>query len=75
VLANPKVYTLSRTMSALAATQSGFDAIVSNTTFHFRANTINLLSAEFLALVKEHLSAGGIVFYNTTDSRRVQRTG
>lgn len=52
-----------------------FDAIVSNTSFHFRANASNLLSAEFLALVGEHLNPGGTLFYNTTSSDRVQRTG
>jgi hypothetical protein len=52
-----------------------FDAIVTNATYHFRANATNLLSVEFLNLVKEHLKPGGIVFYNTTDSSRVQRTG
>jgi predicted membrane-bound spermidine synthase len=52
-----------------------FDAIVSNTTWHFRANVTNLLSTEFLTLVRRHLSPNGIVFYNTTDSDRVQRTG
>jgi spermidine synthase len=52
-----------------------FDAIVSNTTWHFRANVTNLLSEEFLGLVRGHLNAGGIFFYNTTDSDRVQRTG
>ena len=51
-----------------------FDAVVSNTTWHFRANSANLLSLEFLALVKQHLNPGGVFFYNTTDSRRVQRT-
>ena len=48
---------------------------MSNTTWHFRANVTNLLSAEFLALIKEHLNPGGVFFYNTTDSDRVQRTG
>jgi spermidine synthase len=52
-----------------------FDAIVSNTTWHFRANVTNLLSAEFLAIAKHHLNEGGIFFYNTTDAARVQRTG
>ena len=52
-----------------------FDAIVSNTTWYFRANVTNLLSAEFFALVKDHLNPGGIFFYNTTDSARAQRTG
>jgi spermidine synthase len=54
--------------------QMHFDAIVSNTTFHFRANITNLLSLEFLALVRQHLNPGGIFFYNTTGSRRAQRT-
>jgi hypothetical protein len=49
--------------------------IVSNTTWHFRANVTNLVSREFLALVKEHLNPGGVFFYNTTGSDRVQRTG
>ena len=52
-----------------------FDAIVINSTFHFRANATNLLSADFLAILKAHLNPGGIVFYTTTDSSRVQRTG
>ncbi|ABS25817.1 fused MFS/spermidine synthase [Anaeromyxobacter sp. Fw109-5] len=52
-----------------------FDAIVSNTTYHFRAHASSLLSAEFLALVRGHLRPGGIFFYNTTGSERAQRTG
>jgi spermidine synthase len=52
-----------------------FDAIVSNTTWHFRANVTNLLSAEFLALIKQHLKPGGVFFYNTTGADRAQRTG
>ena len=51
-----------------------FDAIVSNTTWNFRANVSNLLSAEFLKLVQQHLNPRGIMFYNTTGSDRVQRT-
>lgn len=51
-----------------------FDAIVSNTTWHFRANTTNLLSMEFLRLADAHLAPGGVLYYNTTDSPRVQRT-
>jgi spermidine synthase len=51
-----------------------FDAVVSNTTWNFRANVTNLLSTEFLELAKRHLNPGGILFYNTTDSDRVQRT-
>lgn len=55
--------------------QRRFDAIVANTTYHFRANATNLLSTDFLTILKAHLNPGGIVFYNTTDSSRIQRTG
>jgi spermidine synthase len=51
-----------------------FDAVVSNTTWYFRASVTNLLSVEFLDLVRHHLNPGGIFFYNTTSSDRVQRT-
>src|SRR5262249_3434979 len=52
-----------------------FDAIVMNATYHFRANATALLSREFLALIEQHMSLGGTVFYNSTESARVQRTG
>ena len=34
----------------------------------------NLLSTEFLELAKARLAPGGVMFYNTTGSERVQRT-
>jgi spermidine synthase len=52
-----------------------FDAIVQNTTWHFRMMISNLLSEEYLALVKSRLEPGGIFLYNTTSSARAQRTG
>ncbi len=52
-----------------------FDAIVSNTTWYFRASVTNLLSIEFLDIVRRRLNPGGIFFYNTTDSDRAQRSG
>lgn len=52
-----------------------FDMIVMNTTFFMRAQASLLLSREMLTLVRERLAPGGVVMYNTTDSRRVQRTG
>lgn len=77
VLANPKVTIVTddgrRWLRANASRH--FDAIVSNTTWHFRASVTNLLSVEFLELVQRHLNPGGIFFYNTTESDRVQRTG
>lgn len=52
-----------------------FDLIVANTTFHWRAGASNLLSVEFLDLVRRHLQPGGIYYYNTTSSNAVQKTG
>ena len=52
-----------------------FDWIVMNTTFNWRANNTNLLSAEFLQLAHQHLTPGGVLYYNTTWSREVQATG
>jgi spermidine synthase len=77
VLSNPKVTVITddgRRWLRLNP-QRRFDAVVSNTTWHFRANVSNLLSAEFLELVRNRLSPGGILFYNTTDSDSVLRTG
>jgi len=52
-----------------------FDAIVSNTTHNWRSNATNLLSSEFLQLIRQHLNAGGVMFYNTTDSEEAMATG
>jgi len=43
-----------------------YDVIVMNTTFYWRSQANNLLSAEFLALCRRHLRPGGIVYFNTT---------
>jgi spermidine synthase len=51
-----------------------FDVIVSNTTFHWRANTTNLLSVEFLEAVRAHLNPGGIFHFNTTGSADAYKT-
>jgi hypothetical protein len=52
-----------------------FDAIVMNTTYHWRSNVSNLLSAEFLQLIRQHLNPGGVHFYNTTESKEAMATG
>lgn len=54
--------------------QQMFDAIVMNTTFNWRAHSSNLLSAEFLEILRAHLLPGGVALYNTTESPEVQRT-
>jgi len=52
-----------------------FDFILMNTTFNWRANVSNLLSVNFLELIRAHLKAGGVEYYNTTSSGEVQLTG
>jgi hypothetical protein len=52
-----------------------FDVVVMNTSYHWRAHMSNLLSVEFLQLIRKHLNPGGVHYYNTTDSSEAQRTG
>ncbi|HEY6444126.1 MAG TPA: fused MFS/spermidine synthase [Candidatus Acidoferrales bacterium] len=52
-----------------------FDVILNNTSFNWREHTTNLLSVEFLELIRRHLKPGGVYYYNTTDSERALRTG
>ena len=52
-----------------------FDLIVANATFHWRSNATNLLSKEYLELVRARLKPGGMYYYNTTGSVRVVNTG
>ena len=52
-----------------------FDFILMNTTFNWRANASNLLSVEFMQILKQHLNPGGAAYYNTTSSGEVQLTG
>ena len=51
-----------------------YDLIVMNTTFHWRAYSTNLLSKEFLELLKRHLEPGGLLTYNTTGSTDAVKT-
>jgi spermidine synthase len=55
--------------------QRRFDLIVMNTSFHWRANISNLLSADFLRMIRPHLEPGGAMYYNTTNSGEAQLTG
>jgi spermidine synthase len=45
-----------------------------NTTLHWRAYATNLLSIEFLEILKSHLAAQGVVAYNATGSPDVYET-
>lgn len=51
-----------------------FDFILMNTTYHWRSQVTNLVSREFLALCKQRLKSGGVVYYNTTGSRDIRYT-
>jgi spermidine synthase len=55
--------------------QETFDAIVMNTSFYWRNHSTNLLSTDFLQIVRGHLSSQGVFFYNTTHSEDVVATG
>jgi len=52
-----------------------FDFIMMNTSYHWRANSTNLLSTDFLGLLRAHMNPGGIAYYNTTWSQDVMATG
>lgn len=45
-----------------------FDFILMNTSYHWRSMATNLLSDEFLRLMKAHLNPGGVIYYNTTSA-------
>ena len=51
-----------------------FDVIVQNTTFHWRGHITNLLSAEYMELVKARLAADGVFMFNTTAYRPAMKT-
>ena len=51
-----------------------FDMMVMNTTWNWRGHSTNLLSVEFLELVRSRLNPGGILYFNTTSSDDVKRT-
>lgn len=45
-----------------------FDFILMNTTWHWRNYISNLLSSDFLNIIRHHLTATGALYYNTTSS-------
>jgi hypothetical protein len=55
--------------------ERAFDVIVMNTTQHWLAHASNLLSVEFLQLIRQRLKPGGIHYYNTTFSSEALLTG
>jgi len=52
-----------------------FDAILMNTSYYWRDHSSNLLSYNFLKIIRQHLNRGGLFLYNTTGSSNVMATG
>jgi spermidine synthase len=55
-------------------TERKYDVIVVNSTFHWRSGATGLLSSEFMALVRKHLSSEGVALINATGSPEVLKT-
>nr|CRH04230.1 putative spermidine synthase (Putrescine aminopropyltransferase) [Candidatus Magnetococcus massalia] len=76
VLNNPKVKVVyddgRRWMRANP--EAKFDFIMMNTTWHWRAYASNILSSDFMQIVKAHLAPGGRFMFNATGSLEAQRT-
>lgn len=51
-----------------------FDAIIQNTTFHWRAHMTNLLSREYMDLCRSRLTDEGVMLFNTTGSEDAMLT-
>lgn len=77
LLRNPKVHIVTDDGRRwlLGHPDRRFDFILMNTTWNYRANVSNLLSTEFLGLMRAHLNPGGIAYYNTTFSGEALVTG
>ncbi len=77
LLTNPQVhFVVEDARRWLVRNQSEhFDAIVMNTSYYWRAGSTNLLSQDFLQILRTHLNEGGVIMYNTTSSSIVQKTG
>jgi spermidine synthase len=77
VLTNPKMTTVIDDGRRWLARnpERKFDFVVQNTSFNWRAHATDLLSTEYLEMIRGHLKPGGISFYNTTGSPAAQRTG
>ena len=52
-----------------------FDVIVQNTSYFWRDHTAELLSTDYLQIIRRHLRPGGVYYYNTTSSDDAVATG
>ena len=77
LLRNPKVhiYIDDGRRWLLAHPEAKYDVMVANTSYHWRDHSSQVLSTEFLQVVKQHLLPGGLYYYNATESPDVFITG
>jgi spermidine synthase len=77
LLQNPKVHIhIDDGRRWLAAhPEAHYDAIVENTSYYWRDHSSDLLSVDFLQMIRQHLNPGGVFYYNTTTSDDVIATG
>jgi spermidine synthase len=75
LLSNPKVeIVIDDGRRWLTRNDRRFDMIISNTPFHWRAHSTNLLSVEYCRLVRAHLMPDGVYYFNTTGSAAALKT-
>jgi spermidine synthase len=76
LLQNPKVhvYVDDGRRWLLAHPEARYDIIVANNTYHWRDHSTGLLSFEYFQQVRPHLNAGGIYYFNTTESEEAIAT-
>ncbi len=75
LLSNPKVtIVIDDGRRWLTSHGARFDMIISNTPFHWRAQSTNLLSTEYCQVVRSHLNPGGVYYFNTTGSAAALKT-
>ena len=77
LLYNPKVhiYVDDGRRWLVAHPEVKYDVMVANTSYHWRDHSSQVLSTEFLQIVKQHLLPAGIYYYNATESPDVFVTG
>ena len=51
-----------------------YDLVIMNTTFHWRAYSSNLLSKDFLTIIKRHMLPNAVMAFNTTSSPDALKT-
>lgn len=75
ILTNPKIdIVIDDGRRWLRRHDDKFDVVVMNTTWFWRSHNTNLLSTEFMEILRAHLLPGGLVYFNTTSSPDVQKT-